>query len=98
MPTARQLWVLAALTLVWGLNWPVMKVGVSGMLGAPLAYPPLAFRALSMVLGLPVLGAALLWLKVPFAVPRRHWRASRVRVAPFSAVATRTSGHHRRLW
>ncbi len=26
-----------------------------------------------MMLGLPVLAAALLWLKVPFAVPRRHW-------------------------
>ncbi len=72
--TARQFWVLLALTLVWGLNWPVMKVGVSGLPGAPLPYPPLSFRALSLWLGLPVLGAALLWLKVPFAVPRRHWR------------------------
>lgn len=72
--TARQFWVLLALTLVWGLNWPVMKAGVSGLPGAPLPYPPLTFRALSMWLGLPVLGAALLWLKVPFAVPRRHWR------------------------
>ena len=73
-PTARQLWVLVLLTLVWGLNWPVMKVGVSGLPGAAAAYPPLAFRALSLMLGLPVLGAALLWLKVPFTVPRRHWR------------------------
>ena len=73
-PTARQLWVLVALTLVWGLNWPVMKVGVSGMPGAPMGYPPLTFRALSMLLGVPVLGAALLCLKVPFVVPRRHWR------------------------
>jgi drug/metabolite transporter (DMT)-like permease len=73
MPTSRQLWVLLALTLVWGLNWPVMKTGVSGLPGLPQAYPPLTFRALSMWLGLPVLGAALLWLKVPFAVPRRHW-------------------------
>ena len=72
--TARQFWVLLALTLVWGLNWPVMKVGVSGLPGAPLPYPPLSFRALSLWLGLPVLGASLLWLKVPFAVPRRHWR------------------------
>lgn len=72
-PTARQLWVLLALTLVWGLNWPVMKAGVSGLPGAPLAYPPLTFRALSMWLGLPVLGLALLLLKVPFKLPRRHW-------------------------
>ena len=74
MPTARQLWVLLALTLVWGLNWPVMKAGVSGLPGAPMAYPPLAFRALSMLLGLPVLGLALWVLKVPLAVPRRHWK------------------------
>ncbi len=73
-PTPRQLWLLVALTLVWGLNWPVMKAGVSGLPGAPLGYPPLTFRALSLLLGVPVLGAALLWLKVPFAVPRRHWK------------------------
>lgn len=72
-PTSRQLWVLVALTLVWGLNWPAMKVAVSGLPGAPMSFPPLTFRALSMVLGLPVLAAALLWLKIPFAVPRRHW-------------------------
>ncbi len=71
--TRRQLWVLVLLTLVWGLNWPVMKAGVSGMPGVPLPYPPLTFRAWSMWLGLPVLGLALLWLKVPFTVPRRHW-------------------------
>lgn len=62
-----------ALTLVWGLNWPAMKVAVSGLPGLPSSFPPLTFRALSMVLGLPVLAAALLWLKVPFGVPRRHW-------------------------
>lgn len=72
-PTTRQLWVLVLLTLVWGINWPVMKVGVSGLPGEPLTYPPLAFRALSMWIGLPVLGGALLLLKVPFVVPRRHW-------------------------
>jgi drug/metabolite transporter (DMT)-like permease len=72
--TPRQFWVLAALTLVWGLNWPVMKAGVSGLPSAPSPFPPLTFRAASMWLGLPVLALALLWLKVPFAVPRRHWR------------------------
>lgn len=69
----RQLWVLALLTLVWGLNWPVMKVGVSGLPGAPEPYPPLLFRSLSMFLGLPVLGAALLLLKIPLSLPRAHW-------------------------
>ena len=63
----RQLAVLVVLTLVWGLNWPVMKLGVTN-------YPPLTFRALSMWLGLPVLGAALLLMKVPFRIPRHHWR------------------------
>jgi drug/metabolite transporter (DMT)-like permease len=63
----RQLAVLAGLTLVWGLNWPVMKIGVTH-------YPPLTFRALSMLLGLPVLGLALVALRVPFTLPRTHWR------------------------
>jgi drug/metabolite transporter (DMT)-like permease len=49
------------------MNWPVMKLGVTGM-------PPLLFRTLSMWLGLPVLALALVWLKVPFAMPRKHWR------------------------
>lgn len=57
--TRQQLILLVLLTLVWGLNWPIMKVGVTG-------YPPLTFRALSMWVGLPVLGLALWWLKVPF--------------------------------
>lgn len=65
--TPRQLTLLAALTLIWGLNWPVMKMGVSG-------YPAFAFRAMCMWLGLPVLAAGMLWLKTPFRVPRAHWR------------------------
>ena len=35
----RQLILLVLLTLVWGFNWPVMKLGVTD-------YPPLAFRML----------------------------------------------------
>ena len=64
--TRQQLALLVVLTLSWGINWPVMKLGVT-------AYPPLTFRALSMWLGLPVLGAALLFLKVPFRIPRKDW-------------------------
>lgn len=71
----RQLVVLVLLTLTWGINWPIMKIGVSGLPSAPLAYPPLTFRALSMVLGLPVLWMALKWLKVPLSIPREHWPA-----------------------
>ena len=63
----RQLALLVGLTLAWGINWPVMKLGVTH-------YPPLTFRAASMVLGLPLLAAALALQKLPFAVPRAHWR------------------------
>jgi drug/metabolite transporter (DMT)-like permease len=64
--TRQQLVLLVLLTLVWGVNWPVMKLGVT-------AYPPLAFRALSIWIGVPVLGAALVLMKVPFSIPRRNW-------------------------
>jgi drug/metabolite transporter (DMT)-like permease len=62
----RQLAILVLLTLVWGINWPVMKLGVT-------QYPPLTFRALSMILGVPVLALGLVVLRVPFTLPRRHW-------------------------
>jgi drug/metabolite transporter (DMT)-like permease len=63
----QQLVVLVLLTLTWGINWPVMKVGVTD-------FPPLTFRALSMWLGLPVLGLAMVFMKVPFRIPREQWR------------------------
>jgi len=62
----RQLVILLLLTVIWGINWPVMKLGVTD-------YPPLTFRTLSMIGGLPVLAAALLALNVPFRVARRDW-------------------------
>jgi drug/metabolite transporter (DMT)-like permease len=65
--TPRQLLLLTLVTLFWGFNWPVMKVGVSG-------YPPLAFRTLSMWLGLPVLWLATRVLQVDLRIARRHWR------------------------
>ena len=71
--TRRQLGLLVLLTLVWGLNWPVMKLGVSGSPAHPTPYPPLTFRALSMLGGLPLLAAGLVALKVPLALPRAHW-------------------------
>ncbi|MBS0430442.1 MAG: EamA family transporter [Proteobacteria bacterium] len=48
--TKKQWALLVPLTLAWGLNWPVMKLGVTD-------YPPITFRALSLWLGVPVLGA-----------------------------------------
>jgi drug/metabolite transporter (DMT)-like permease len=64
--SATQLWLLLGLTLAWGLNWPIMKLGVHD-------YPPLTFRALSMWLGIPVLALGLRWLKVPFTIERKYW-------------------------
>jgi drug/metabolite transporter (DMT)-like permease len=65
--SSRQWITLALLTLVWGINWPIMKFGVTG-------FPPLTFRSLSMLTGLPVLGLALVLMKIPFRIPREHWR------------------------
>jgi drug/metabolite transporter (DMT)-like permease len=58
---------LLLLTLFWGFNWPVMKAAVN-------VYPPMSFRALSMWFGLPCLALGLVFFKVPFAIPRAHWR------------------------
>ena len=55
------------LTIVWGLNWPVMKIGVTG-------FPPLAFRTLSMWLGLPVLWAVLRVRRIPLRIGCSDWR------------------------
>ncbi len=64
---SRQQWILLILlTLVWGLNWPVMKFGVTG-------FPPLTFRSLCMWLGLPLMAGVLLLRRVPFAIAREHW-------------------------
>ncbi len=63
---ARQLALLAGLTLVWGLNWPIMKFGVT-------QFPPLSFRALSMWIGLPVLWLAVRALGQPLRIARRDW-------------------------
>ena len=68
MPTLsrQQLITLTLLTLVWGLNWPVMKLGVQN-------FPPLAFRASATLLSLPILAVVLLVLKLPFRLERRYW-------------------------
>ncbi|GAA4000105.1 EamA family transporter [Comamonas faecalis] len=68
MPTfsRRQLVVLVLLTLIWGLNWPIMKFGVADL-------PPLTFRTISFWIALPILVQVLRAQGVGFAVPRSFW-------------------------
>lgn len=68
MITRRQLWSLVALTLMWGVNWPMMKLSLREL-------TPLYFRALTMT------GGAL-WLFVFFRLKGvrmlpegREWRS-----------------------
>ena len=63
----RQALLLAAVTLIWGLNWPVMKAAIGG-------FPPLSFRTVSMWLGLPLLYIVTRVLQVPLRIERRDWR------------------------
>ncbi len=44
MITRRQLWALLALTIMWGVNWPMMKLSLQEL-------TPLYFRASTMMLG-----------------------------------------------
>jgi drug/metabolite transporter (DMT)-like permease len=66
--TRHQLWALLALTLMWGVNWPMMKLSLQGI-------TPLYFRAATMSLG-----AAMLFGLVAMRGERmlpvgREWRA-----------------------
>lgn len=63
----QQMTLLILLTLVWGFNWPMLKLGVSH-------YPPLSFRSLSMWLGLPFLAWVLRARKISFRIPRPDWK------------------------
>ena len=62
----KQIILIILVTLTWGLNWPMMKMGVTG-------YPPLTFRAICLLMGVPVLGLALMLMKVPFFVARKDY-------------------------
>ncbi|GIZ51963.1 DMT family transporter [Noviherbaspirillum aridicola] len=60
---SRTHWILLALlTLSWGFNWPIMKIGVTD-------FPPLTFRALGMLGGLPVIWLAAWLQKDSLAIP-----------------------------
>lgn len=61
---SRKDWILLALlTLSWGLNWPVMKIGVQD-------FPPLSFRTLGMIGGIPTLWLAARMQGASLALPR----------------------------
>ncbi len=62
----RDLLLLVALTLAWGLNWPVMKYGVREL-------PPLYFRALCIGGGLLALWAYARATGVALAVAPARW-------------------------
>ncbi|WP_029047857.1 DMT family transporter [Cupriavidus sp. amp6] len=62
----RGIFLLVVLTLAWGINWPIMKVGVAH-------FPPMGFRLLCMAGGVAALGLALRLRGDSLAVPRREW-------------------------
>ncbi|HEX7157093.1 MAG TPA: DMT family transporter [Burkholderiaceae bacterium] len=64
--TRRDLILLALLTLAWGVNWPVMKLGVQNL-------PPLFFRAMCIGGGLVVLWVYARLAGISLAVPEGGW-------------------------
>jgi drug/metabolite transporter (DMT)-like permease len=62
----RDLLLLVLLTLFWGVNWPVMKLGVAQL-------PPLFFRSICLAGGLVVIWAWARATGVPLAVPPGSW-------------------------
>lgn len=70
----KDLILLILLTVFWGINWPIMKLGVQ-------QFPPLTFRALCMLGGLPLLWAAARWQGLPLSI-------SRAQLLPVLTLAT----------
>jgi drug/metabolite transporter (DMT)-like permease len=60
----RKDWILLVLlTLCWGINWPIMKIGVRD-------FPPLTFRTMSMIGSLPIIWLAARMQGVSLAIPK----------------------------
>ena len=57
--------LLVLLTLIWGLNWPVMKFGAE-------CIPPVTFRASSMLLSLPITALFARKTNTAIAIPRAY--------------------------
>ena len=63
----KELLLLVVLTVLWGVNWPVMKAGVRD-------FAPLTFRTLCMAGGVVLLAAMARAQGHSLRVARRHWR------------------------
>jgi drug/metabolite transporter (DMT)-like permease len=64
--SARDLLLLALLTIFWGVNWPVMKFGVAEL-------PPLYFRSICIAGGLVVIWAWARVMRIDMRVPAGAW-------------------------
>jgi drug/metabolite transporter (DMT)-like permease len=60
--TRKDWFLLALLTLSWGVNWPIMKIGVRD-------FPPMTFRTLGMLGGLPAIWLAARMQRISMAIP-----------------------------
>src|SRR6185437_14954216 len=60
--------LLAALTLVWGTNWPLFRIALSEL-------PVLTFRTIVLTTALVVLYTVLRLRGESFAVPKGRWPA-----------------------
>jgi len=57
-------WILLILvTLFWGINWPIMKIGVT-------EFPPLTFRTLCMIGAVPTIWLAARFRGISLGLPR----------------------------
>jgi drug/metabolite transporter (DMT)-like permease len=65
--SAKDTFLLIALTVLWGINWPIMKAGVRD-------FPPLTFRTLCMVGGVLVLALIIKQGGLSFKIPREYWK------------------------
>ena len=63
---ASILWVLAALTLGWGFNWPMIKLALSEL-------PVFTFRSVCLAGGAAGLFAIAAYARLPLRVPRGQW-------------------------
>jgi len=65
---SRKDWILLILlTISWGISWPIMKIGVRD-------FPPLTFRVLGMLGGLPVIWLVARLQGVSLAIPSGQTR------------------------